>query len=52
MMRVWIFDRHGEGISQSLLSMGKADAVLGEIAGGFGRIKFEFHTGIMHNLCI
>ena len=52
MMRVWIFDRHGEGISQSLLSMGKADAVLGEVAGRFGRIKLEFHALIMHNLCI
>jgi hypothetical protein len=50
--RVWIFDRHGEGIPQSLLSMGKADAVLGEVAGRFGRIKLEFHAMIMHNLCI
>ena len=52
MMRVWIFDRHGEGIPQSLLSMGKADAVLGEVAGRFGRIKLEFHALIVHNLCI
>ena len=52
MMRVWIFDRHGEGISQSLLSMGKADAVLGKVAGGLSRIKLEFHALIMHNLCI
>ena len=51
-MRVWIFDRHGEGIPQSLLSMGKADAVLGKVAGGLGRIKLEFDALIMHNLCI
>ena len=51
-MMVRILDRDRELVTQSLLGMSKADAMLCLIATGFLGVKFDVHTQCIHMLCI
>ena len=51
-LNVRVFDSDRAGIAQRLLRMGEADLVLGKIGAGFGWIKLDLHTTIMHIKCI
>ena len=51
-MMVRILDRDRELVTQSLLGMSKADAMLCLIATGFFGVKFDVHLRSIHILCI
>ncbi len=51
-MMIWVLYRDRELVTQSLLGMSKADAMLCLIAAGFFRVKYDVHRRSIHMIYI